>query len=127
MRSIRIAETTLVRDERVVILNDIVFSDFPPFCGIFIHLDPLDHTYRKLSSGRKVVTVACHWEGSADGDDHLQLMTSDQPIKIVQPYTGTVVSMIESVGQDDLVTWDTGFLSKISALYPWSFKRVHGE
>lgn len=126
MRSIRITETSFVRDERVVILNDVVFSDFPPFAGTFLFLGPLDLRWKELSSGRRVVTVVCHWEESGNGDDFMNLMTSDQTIKIVDRYTGPVVSRIGCLGCGVTGTFGGAWFRKISMLIPIRIRRLYG-
>ena len=116
MRTIRILETRLVRGQTVVILDNVTFSDYPPFSGTFLFLEPFSQIYRELASGRKVVTVVCHWEGSDDGDDYMNLMAADPRIRVVDLYSGPVVSRIESTGPNERVTWAVGLSERI-----WSF------
>jgi hypothetical protein len=105
----------MVRDQTVVILDDVIFSDYPPFRGTFLFLGPFSRIYKDLDSGRKVVCVACHWEGSDDGDDYMNLMVADPWIRVVDLYSGPVVSRIESTGPIERVTWAVGWCEWISS------------
>ena len=94
MWHVQIIEVAEVSNQKVVIVEDARIAESFSFGGTFLIPTVPTNGYRILASGRHVVPVVCHWEGSNDGDDFIDLMIKDSTIKVVDGYSGMVVSRV---------------------------------
>lgn len=91
MWHVRIIETEEVSRQRVIFVENARIAESAPFGGIFLIPSAGISVFPMLTSGRKVVPVACHWEGSQDGDDFIDIMVLDDKIQIDEVYSGPVI------------------------------------
>lgn len=94
MWHVEIIESAEVSNQRVVIVEDARIAKSFSFGGTFLTPTVPMNGYRILASGRHVVPVVCHWEGADDGDDFIDLMIKDSRIKVVDGYSGMVISRV---------------------------------
>ena len=94
MWHVRIIETEDVSGQRVIVVENARIADSAAFRGIFLIPSAGISIFPILPSGRKVVPVACHWEGSQDGDDFIDIMVLDDMIQIHESYSGEVIRRV---------------------------------
>lgn len=89
-----------VMNELTVSVMDARFGCRGPIKGTFLMLGLPNQEIREMASGRKAISVRCHWQSSDDPDDYLDFVVFDDDVTVNTDYTGPVVWRI---GRSDRV------------------------